>query len=305
MKYIDEARSQIMTGFKGNNCCLYAFLSALVSTNINQFDGHILELRFIDNSSYLFLKESLAKIYGERINCTDGDFSGRKFVLIDGDAIAELMDNLAIALLKDGVVVEDRIVENDCCRLSFCKGLLVGGAKFFASQDLNDKSTGYNLEISFDSEKTCEMANKLFSQYGFTFKKGNHLGKQILYLRDSEQIADLFLSLGAVKASLSFQNDLSLRTMKNNLNRQNNCYDANQTKTINASFEQIRAIEGLKKSGEFDLLDEDSKLIATIRLDNPDSSLSELCKLYPHNITRAGMKYKLDRFIKMNQKRKR
>ena len=178
---------------------------------------------------------------------------------------------------------------------------------------ITDPNSGYNDiegevpddEFSFEDETTCALADRLFCELGFELKKGKRLGKYVLYLRDSEQIADFLLSLGAVKASLAFQNDLSLRTMKNNLNRQNNCYDANQTKTINASFEQIRAIENLKSEGTFDQLDEDSKLIAMIRLDNPDSSLSELCRLYPHDITRAGMKYKLDRLKKLSQKRKK
>ena len=62
MKYLDDARVQIMSSLKSNNCCLYAFLSALVITSTNQFDGRMLELKFIDNGSYLYVKDALSNI---------------------------------------------------------------------------------------------------------------------------------------------------------------------------------------------------------------------------------------------------
>ena len=293
-----------MESFKEHNCCLYSFLSALIASTTTQFDGKMIELQFVDNTQYLFIKRNLVSLYGARIECTDGDFAGKKFILIDGQAVSELIDDLGIEYLKGRVAVNKRVIENDCCQVAFAKGCFVGAGRFYTNQDINAKSTGYNLEINLPNEQLAKMADICFNAVNAKLKTGKRLGRFILYLRDSEQICDLLTALGAFKASLEFQNDLSLRTMKNNLNRQNNCYDANQTKTINASFEHIRAIENLQKSGKFNFLDADLKLIAQIRLDNPDSSLSELCKIFPRKITRAGMKYKLDRLIAISQKKK-
>lgn len=304
MKYLESARNQILDSFKEHNCCLYAFLSALIGSTTTQFDGRILELQFVDNTQYLFIKRSLKSLYDDRVECVDGDFAGKKFVLIDGQAVSELMDDLGLELNNGQIAVNNRVIENDCCAQSFAKGCFVGAGRFYTNQDINAKSTGYNLEIGFNSEAIAKTASQCFNKFGVKMKWGNRLGRSILYLRDSEQICDLLTAVGAFKASLEFQNDLSLRTMKNNLNRQNNCYDANQTKTINASFEHIKAIENLQKSGKFEFLDADLKLIAQIRLDNPDASLSELCTIFPRKITRAGMKYKLDRLIAISQKKK-
>ena len=304
MKYLDEARAQIFLSAQTHNCCLYAFLSALVASTTNQFDGRMIELTFVDNTQYLFIKNTITKLYADRVNCTDGDFAGKKFILLDGVGIGEMLDDLALSFVDNSFVSSPRIVENDCCRLAFAQGLFVGAGKFYTSQDINAKSTGYNMEISFFNAKMLKLGSQVFCALNVKLKQGKRLGKSILYLRDSEQIGDLFVTLGAIKASLEFQNDLSLRTMKNNINRQNNCYDANQTKTINASFEQIKAIEKLRDSGMLERLDEDMRLLAVIRLDNPDSSLSELCELFPRKVTRAGMKYKLDKFITLSQKKK-
>ncbi len=304
MKYLESARNQILESFKERNCCLYAFLSAIIGTTTTQFDGRMFELQFVDNTQYLFIKKSLKSLYGDRIECVDGDFAGKKFVLIDGQAVSELTDDLGLDFVKGQLSINNRVIENDCCAQSFAKGCFVGAGRFYTNQDINAKSTGYNLEIGFNSEFIAKTASQCFTKLGVKLKFGKRLGRTILYLRDSEQICDLLTVVGAFKASLEFQNDLSLRTMKNNLNRQNNCYDANQTKTINASFEHIKAIESLQKSGKFEFLDADLKLIAQIRLDNPDSSLSELCAIFPRKITRAGMKYKLDRLIAISQKKK-
>ncbi len=67
-----------------------------------------------------------------------------------------------------------------------------------------------------------------------------------------------------------------IKDTKNNINRKVNCETANLTKTVNAAVYQIKAIEKLKKQGKFGSLPTNLQEIANLRVENPDSTLSEL-----------------------------
>ena len=55
-------------------------------------------------------------------------------------------------------------------------------------------------------------------------------------------ICDALALVGANKAVLNLQNEAAIRELRNNVNRQNNCLNANLNKTVNASVKQLNAI---------------------------------------------------------------
>jgi DNA-binding protein WhiA len=88
-----------------------------------------------------------------------------------------------------------------------------------------------------------------------------------------------------------------MREMRNDANRKGNCFDANLNKTINASVEQVMAIDYIINHYGLEYLELSLQAVALLRIANPEAPLSELQKLYPTQITRAGLKYKLDKII--------
>ena len=70
-------------------------------------------------------------------------------------------------------------------------------------------------------------------------------------------------------------------------------------KTINASVEQVLAIDYIINNYGLEKLELSLQAVALLRIANPEAPLSELQKLYPKQITRAGLKYKLDKIIAM------
>ena len=97
--------------------------------------------------------------------------------------------------------------------------------------------------------------------------------------------------------AFELQNSLVMREMRNDANRKGNCFDANLNKTINASTQQVKAIDYIIGRFGLEYLDTNLQEVALLRLSNPESTLSELQKLYPSQITRAGLKYKLDKIL--------
>ena len=70
-------------------------------------------------------------------------------------------------------------------------------------------------------------------------------------------------------------------------------------KTANAAFFQNNAIAKIKESGKLELLPEELYEAAMLRLQNPDLSLSALCKLSKTPITRSGLNHRIQKLIEI------
>ena len=99
------------------------------------------------------------------------------------------------------------------------------------------------------------------------------------------------------KAVLKFEDIRIQREMRGKVNRLVNCETANLNKTINASVEQIAAINKLKKTGKFNKLNDNLKEIAILRLENPDMALVDLGKLLKEPVGKSGVNYRLKKII--------
>ena len=89
------------------------------------------------------------------------------------------------------------------------------------------------------------------------------------------------------------------KEMRGKINRLVNCETANLTKTINASVEQIEAIEKLKREKRFSKLNDNLKEIAELRVKNPDLSLTDLGKLLNPPVGKSGVNYRLKKIIEI------
>ena len=91
------------------------------------------------------------------------------------------------------------------------------------------------------------------------------------------------------------------REMRNNINRISNCEVANQGKTINAGIKQKMAIQKLKEQGKYDGLPQALKETAELRLQYPDVSLGELCKLFQPPISKPGLNNRIRKLIQLSE----
>ena len=178
--------------------------------------------------------------------------------------------------------------------------LLAGN--FYYNQDNNLNSKGYSLEFVFKRNDLMNIARDLLSSYNFSFKNIIRQHNYVLYTKNSNQICDLLVLLGAITTSLDVQNTLAVRELRNSANRQNNCFESNLDKTLNASNDQLIAINYIMDNDMLDMLDENLKEVALARLANPDISLKELQEILPNKISRAGIKYRLDKIIALYKK---
>ncbi len=185
-------------------------------------------------------------------------------------------------------------IENDCCNAAFIRGV------FLACGSIVDPGKDYHLEFVSPHIRLGRDLADFLGELGFVPKTIVRKGNFVVYFKDSEQIEDILTLMGAVQRSLELMNIKVYKDLRNKVNRVTNCETANITKTVDASVQQIEAINKLIRSKGYDYLPEELREIAKIRLENPDSSLRELAQLA--GISRSGVNHRLHRIIEIVKK---
>lgn len=293
---LKDLQNDILQGISTQACCSNAFLSAVISVTKEDVNDKQLVL-----TPPLYLYEKFCAMLKNFYPSLNIKF-GKDGITIQGKSLVQMLGELEIAFFN-GKEVEitngcnENMLASDCCRVSFLKGVFLCIGKIYYNSDSLAKSNGYSLEFAF---KDYQLADDMLALVKFlginlkSVKRGNNI---VLYSKDSQTLVDFLVKIGAVSEAFEVQNSLVMREMRNDANRKGNCFDANLNKTINASTQQVKAIDYIINNYGLDYLDASLQDIALLRLSNPESTLSELQKLYPTSITRAGLKYKLDKIL--------
>jgi hypothetical protein len=187
---------------------------------------------------------------------------------------------------------------NECCISSFLRGA------FLSCGSVSDPTKMYHLEFVIPFKKLSMDLVKIMSELDLypktVFRKGNY----VVYFKDSESIEDFLAIIGAQNASLYMMNVKIEKDVNNRINRKMNFDMHNIDMTVNAAMRQINAIEYLKSTTGLSILPENLKELAELRIENPEASLSELVNLYDKDISKSGVKHRLDKIISIAQEHK-
>ena len=170
---------------------------------------------------------------------------------------------------------------------------------FLGSGSINNPENSYHLEIIFSTEENLDFIVEILKQDFNIIVKKLVSNKILLYIKEGETISNFLALIGANKGILKFEDIRVQKEMRSKVNRLVNCKTANMNKTINASIEQIEAIKKLQEKKKFNLLDENLKEIALLRLENPNMSLIELGKNLKKPLGKSGVNYKLKKIIEI------
>lgn len=287
-----DCKQQILNTIPNNNCCSHVFLNVVIlSSQINKEKTNL-----IINANPNTL-EKVTKIVANfypniEINSWDG------FLCLVGNIYEMLVD------LNFKTKINLSLYPEECDKLTLLKSFFLMNGRFYYNQDNNANSKGYNLEFVFRDEHNAQVVVELLNNYGFDLKKIKRQSNFVVYTKNSNTISDLLVLLGATYTALDIQNSLAIREMRNNVNRQNNCFESNLDKTLTASQIQLEAINYIFDNYSSDYLDENLRVVALARIANPDATLNELRTLLGNNMSRAGIKYRLDKIIEIYNKLK-
>jgi DNA-binding protein WhiA len=121
----------------------------------------------------------------------------------------------------------------------------------------------------------------------------------VLYLKNSDQISDILTCLNAPVAAMGIIEAKLEKELNNKVNRRCNCDEANTSKVVEASQDQISAIRILKKRGILEQLPPKLRQAALVRLENPEASLTELAAMMEPPISKPAMNHRMQRLVQM------
>ncbi len=185
-----------------------------------------------------------------------------------------------------------------CCDAAFLRGA------FLACGTASDPNKSYHIEFVVPFKTLSLDLLKLLTEYGLKAKHMVRRYVNVIYIKDSESIEDLLTIMGATNASMEIMNIKIYKDIRNLTNRRNNFESANLLRTADAAFDQVSAIEHLKKCGVFATLTDDLRQVAQLRIDNEDSSLREIGEMCSPPMSRSAVNHRLKRLIAISDKLK-
>ena len=289
---MNDCKQQILNTIANNNCCSHSFLNVLFTAA--QINKDFSSLLISGNENVLDKATKILLNFYPNLEMNSWD----SFLFIKGNIYDILID------INYKSKLDLTLFPADCDKLTLLKSFFLLYGRFYYNQDNNANSKGYNLEFVLRDEHSANVVATLLKEHNFELKTIKRQNNYVVYTKNSNIISDLLVLFGATYAALDIQNSLAIREMRNNVNRQNNCFESNLDKTLDASALQLEAINYILNNYSIDYLSENLREVALIRIANPDVSLNELRTLLNNKLSRAGIKYRLDKIIDMYKKLK-
>ena len=171
------------------------------------------------------------------------------------------------------------MIADEETKKAFLRGAYVGCAtSSIRLSELGSQTptTGYHVEFSSHKRDFLQDLSDLLANFNINSRIVARKKIFVLYLKDSEAIKDLLALLGAYQSVMELSDEMAKRELRNTVNRQVNCINANINKTVEASLKQIQAINLINHKIGLESLPEDLQEVAVLRLANPQESMEEL-----------------------------
>lgn len=290
------AKAEICKNIPQSGCCALAECFGILLF-CNSFRSDAIKIITESTEFAALLPRLFKKAFGFGFDTPSGEGKTGKLVfqIQDPGKIAAIMGAFGFDLNETfSLHVNLPVVENDCCKTAFLRGA------FLAGGSVTDPGKGYHLELATTHHSVAKECYILIHEtLGFPPKLASRSGARVIYLKQSEQIADFLTFLGASVASMGIIEARLEHELNNQVNRRCNCDDANITKVVEASQEQLTAIRALRERNQFDQLPEKLKQAARVREENPEASLTELAGLVEPKISKPAMSHRLKRLVEL------
>lgn len=183
------------------------------------------------------------------------------------------------------------VVEEDCCKLAFCRGaFLAGGA-------VTDPGKDYHLEWVTSHIGVSRAFPVILRELGFETKQARRKGNYVTYVKQSGKLEDMLTALGAGVCAMEVMNAKIEKDLRNGANRQVNCDAANLDKVVQAAQAQIEAIQRLEAAGVLSALPEKLQKTARLRLAQPESTLAQLAEELDPPVSKSCLNHRLRKLL--------
>lgn len=248
----------------------------------------------VAQKSYMLLKMAFDTSIEIRIRNHSLKSYTPAYYLVIRDQAAAMQILKAVKLLDesesrwgDFAGIPYRLVQNTCCKRAYLRGV------FMAAGSVTNPKKGYHLEIAVSSARFCRQLQEIVVSFGIEAKIVERKKYYVLYVKEGSLIVDFLNIMEAHLALMEFENIRILKDVRNSVNRQVNCETANINKTVTAAARQIEDIRYIERRKGFRQLNDGLREIAELRLDYPDSSLTELGQMLSKPLGKSGVNHRL------------
>ena len=293
MSFSSDVKSEISKAENISSCCFHAQVYGLVL--FAHFSKYNLSITTENTDVFSLYVSYLREYCGvEPIISKSGTKKMTAYVKSDADK-TKVFDKFGHSFNEATLRINRANISDECCAGAFLRGA------FLSCGTVTSPESGYHLEFVVPYKKLCTDLMKFLDELNlnpkYIVRKGNH----IVYFKDSESIEDILAIIGAQDASLYVMGIKIEKDVKNKVNRKLNFEISNISKTVDAAQIQISAIELIESRQGLSSLPDNLQKIARLRLEYPESSLSELEKLLDEPISRSGINHRLDKIVKIAQ----
>ncbi len=187
----------------------------------------------------------------------------------------------------DFQALENTVLYKKCCKRAFLR------AVFTAGGSVSDPEKAYHFEISFSGEEQAALVQRLIRSFGPDAKIMKRKSNYVVYLQNKESILDMLSIMESSRYLMEMENLCIVKEVRNNANRQTNCDNANIKRMVGAAMKQVDDISYIVETHGIEILPENLREIAIIRLENKDESLTALGELLDPPLGKSGVNHRL------------
>ena len=178
---------------------------------------------------------------------------------------------------------------------NFLRGLFISGGS------LVDPKKEYHLEMTLDTDydfikNLLDNLKETFNMHAKLIKLGK---KYKVYIKSSSDIKEFLSIIGSIKYFMALSQTIEMKKIRGNVTRTLNFLSANANKSAQAMVNQVNAINYIKQTGGYDLLNDDLQNLADLRLNNEDKSLKELGEMFDPPISKSSIYNKFKKIFKI------
>ncbi len=315
MSFSRNSKEELLQIEYSDDSCAIAFMSGLFHScgEISKV-GSKLYIKVVSDVEKLFsyIENLVKRFFGDEVtpeisenyNINKNTYYEISFEV---EKFRRLLVDTGVVTFADGGVsinfsLDKNLLLEDEPRRAFIRGVYIGSSTSsikLSSDAAQSCGSGYHLEFNSQSHEFLIEFSSLLAEYNIIGKIFERKNSFVLYIKDVNTIQDLLALMGANNSVLALSNEIVTRELRNKVNRQVNCINANINKTVEASLKQTNAINTIINTIGLESLPEDLQEVAVLRLANPEESLDELLKLSTIKLTRSGLNHRFRKLIKI------
>lgn len=256
---------------------------------------HITEQETMERRFPMIMQRAFGVTFDTRSTRATG---GRTiFTLTDPVQLERVFGKLGLDVTRVSALRLNRaMLEDDCCCAAFLRGV------FLAGGSVADPARRYHLELVTPyynlSRELVSLLQEMELEPKITLRRANY----VLYYKSSESIENFLTLIGAPIYAMRVMSAKVEKDVRNQVNRRVNCEAANIGKTVDAAYNQLRAIERLRASGRLDGLPDELRTVADARTAYPDYALTPLAQTFDPPMRRATLNYRLLKLVELADK---